>query len=103
MTKIQFEIGALLVGGIVWAGLGLGILLQNGFIIVISSLTLGLVISIWIVIIATNINAWNTKRKYGHVNGVNQIVNNYVSYVDLNALEVKSPNIGIGAQNEGKQ
>lgn len=100
MVKIPFEVGAFLVGGLVWVGLGVGILLHNGFIIVLSSLTLGLVISVWIIIVATNITEWNMKRKLSGKQGINQITNNYVSYVDLTSLE--NTNINTGIRSEGK-
>ena len=100
MVKIPFEVGAFLVGGLVWVGLGVGILFLNGFIIVVSCLTLGLVISVWIIIVATNITELNMKRKLSGKHCINQITNNYVSYVDLTSLE--NTNINTGIRSEGK-
>ncbi|MFW9929072.1 MAG: hypothetical protein ACFFD1_06755 [Candidatus Thorarchaeota archaeon] len=100
MVKISFELGALITGALVWGVLGVGIVLQNGFLIVISTLTLGLVISVWIVIITANINEWLTKRKFHSTRGVNQIVNNYVSYIDENALNIKNTPIKISSEEK---
>lgn len=86
--KISFERGALLVGLFVWGVLAVGILARSAFLIVLSSLTLALVLSVWIIIVVVRTNEWLKKRKFRTAEGVT-VMDNYVSFVDAKAVADK--------------
>ncbi|MCL4325557.1 MAG: hypothetical protein M1481_01815 [Candidatus Thermoplasmatota archaeon] len=86
MKEISFNTGALIVGVFVWIVLAIGILLHSLFIIILSSLTLGLVSAVWIVMISAAISEHLKKRKYKDVKGAD-ITYNYVSFIDPSIMK----------------